>query len=167
MLETETDFWESIKSERLHIKHFSSFTLLLIRTFSLHDGVLVSRRLLHFRTKVENRMAPQVISIWNLCNNQVSAVPRWLQQTNKWEESWSPKVTCFKVNECWNWKSFHIYTQITKWSYNIALSFRDTKHHNNTQMKVQSWTWFWDSPNAVQWRGSSWVWAPVHKQARS
>lgn len=85
MLETETDFWESIKSKLLHIKHSLSFTLLLSRTFSLHKGVLVSRRLLHFRTKVENRMAPQVFSTWNLCNKQVSAFPRQLQQINKWE----------------------------------------------------------------------------------
>lgn len=83
MLETETDFWVSIKSKLLHIKHCSFVTLLLSRTFSLHEGVLVSRRLLHFRTKVENRMAPQVFGTWSFCNKQVSAVPRWLQQTNE------------------------------------------------------------------------------------
>lgn len=134
LLETETDFWESIKPKLLHIKHCSSFTLLLTRTFSLHEGVLVSRRLLYFRTKVENRMAPQIFSTWNLCKKQVSAGPRQLQQTNRWEESWSPKVTCFKVKSCWNLKIFHIYTQIIKWFYNIALFL----WQNNTEIKVQS-----------------------------
>lgn len=139
MLETETDFWESIKSKLLHIEHCSSFTLLLIRTFSLHYGVLVSKRLLHFRTKVENRMAPQVSSTWNLCNKQVSAVPRRLQQTN--EKSRDPQMwLVLKYINVEIEKSSHIYTQVTKWSYNIALSFCHTKHHT-LSVKVQRWTW--------------------------
>lgn len=147
MLETETDFWESIKSKLLHIEHCSSFTLLLIRTFSLHYGVLVSKRLLHFRTKVENRMAPQVSSTWNLCNKQVSAVPRRLQQTN--EESRDPQMWLVLK---------YINVEIEKVPIFILRSPNDpttqlwvsvTQNIIPFLLRCRDGPDFWDSPNAV------------------